>query len=331
MQATASARDKSLVEPIRQRPLGAKTPPPEVAHETFSCALAFLPAAFSWLSRAIVMLHSTAGKLVSSDGSCPGRGSASGVLKAPRRILAVDDDATIQEILTFFLGDAFEVRPAMTGADALAKLRREPIDLVVLDHRLPDRTGLELLIELRSIRPNLPVVMLTGYGSEWICASAFKQGVADYLQKPVNAVDLAETVRRILTPDLKESESTHEASILKSVPVPLSIPIQRAMGLIQQRYWVHVSLSALARQVGMSKYCLSHRFREVLGVTFRDYLLRVRLERAKALLAAGQLSITEVAQSVGFGDLPRFDKVFKRYTGFTPSAYRSSALGRNNE
>jgi AraC-like DNA-binding protein len=64
----------------------------------------------------------------------------------------------------------------------------------------------------------------------------------------------------------------------------------------------------------------------VVGVTFRDYLLKVRLERAKVLLAAGHLSITEVAQDVGFGDLPRFDKMFKRYTGFTPSAYRSSTL-----
>src|SRR5262245_9750034 len=61
-----------------------------------------------------------------------------------------------------------------------------------------------------------------------------------------------------------------------------------------------------------------------LVLTFRDYLLKVRLERAKVLLASGHVSITEVAHDVGFSDLARFDKVFKRYTGFTPSAYRSS-------
>jgi YesN/AraC family two-component response regulator len=237
----------------------------------------------------------------------------------------VDDDATVQEVLTFFLGDAYEIRPATTGVDALVKLCHGPVDLVVLDHRLPDRTGLEILTDLRSIRPNLPVIMLTGYGSEWICAAAFKLGVADYLQKPVNAVELVGTVQRILSPGLGKGDSPCETSILRSLPVPLSIPVQRAMGLIQQRYWDQISLSALARQVGMSKYHLSHRFREVLGVTFRDYLLRVRLERAKALLATGHVSITEVAQNVGFGDLPRFDKVFKRYTGVTPSVYRSSA------
>ena len=251
--------------------------------------------------------------------------------KVPQRILVVDDDATVQEVLTLFLGDAYEVRSATTAADALVKVRHDPVDLVVLDHRLPDRTGLEILTELRSIRHNLPVVMLTGFGSEWICAAAFKLGLADYLKKPVNAVDLVGTIQRILSPGLERGNSEGETSTLRSLPVPLSTPMQRAAGLIQQRYWDQISLSAVSREVGMSKYRLSHRFREVLGVTFRDYLLRVRLEQAKTLLAAGQTSITEVAQSVGFGDLPRFDYLFKRYTGLTPSAYRSLTFGRQQQ
>jgi two-component system, response regulator YesN len=246
------------------------------------------------------------------------------VTTAAQRILTVDDDMTVQEILTLFLGNAYEVTSATTGAAALAKVRSEPIHLVVLDHRLPDRTGLELLPELWSVRPNLPVVMLTGYGSEWICAAAFRLGITDYLPKPVNAADLIGTVERILSPSSTRGSSLGDA--LKGLPLPLSIPIQKAMGLIQQRYWGPFTLSALARQVGMSKHSLSHRFREALGVTFRDYLLKVRLERAKTFLVDGRLSITEVAQSVGFGDLPRFDKVFKRYTGLTPSKYRSSVL-----
>jgi len=293
----------------------------------FTCTLALMLAASTALAQStqVGISQSAAEKSVSSR---PRRG---GMGKPPQRILAVDDDVTVKEVLTFFLGDAYEVRSSATGADALLKLRHEPVELVVLDHRLPDRTGLEILRDLRSIRPNLPVVMLTGYGSEWICAAAFRLGVADYLQKPVNAVDLVRTVQRILSAGLESGDSTYATSTMRSLLIPLSNPIQRAMGLIQQRYWDHFSLSAVACQVGMSKYRLSHRFREVLGVTFRDYLLRVRLERAKALLAAGQLSITEVAQNVGFGDLPRFDKVFKRYTGFTPSSYRCFAVSRGND
>jgi len=248
------------------------------------------------------------------------------MVTASQQILAIDDDTTVQEILTCFLGDGYRVRCAATGAEALRKLRREPVDLVVLDHRLPGRTGLDILPELRLICPKVPVIMLTGYGSEWICAAAFKLGVADYLQKPVSAVDLVEAVRRILSPGAGKGEPPSESPMRAAVRAPLCMPVEKVIGLIQHRYWEHFSLSALARQVGMSKYRLSHRFHEVLGVTFRDYLLSVRLERAKALLAAGHVSITEVAQGVGFSDLPRFDKVFKRYTGLTPSAYRSSAL-----
>jgi len=239
-----------------------------------------------------------------------------------RRVLVVDDDAAIHEVLSFFLGAAYEIRVVSTGAGALGRVSRDPVDLVLLDQRLPDCTGLDLVEELRSIGANVPVIMLTGYGSEWICAAAFRLGVSDYLQKPVNAVDLVAAVQRILAPDPKRSESPRADQRLRELPVPLNVPIQRAMAVIQERYWDQFTLSAVARHVGMSKYRLSHRFREVLGVTFRDYLLMVRLERAKTLLAAGHDSITEVAQSVGFGDLARFDKVFKRYTGRTPSAYR---------
>jgi two-component system response regulator YesN len=273
------------------------------------------------------VLKSLPGKYVFSHLILP-RLKDGGTATAPQRILAVDDDTTIPEVLTFFLGRAYEVTLATTGIEALVKLRREPVDLVVLDHRLPDRTGLEILGEVRSVRPELPIVMLTGYGSEWLCAAAFKLGVADYLPKPVSAVDLVRVVKQILSPRRKEGGSPCESPVVGDVPSPLCDSIQRVVELIQERYWEQLSLSELARQVGMSKYHLSHRFREVLGVTFRDYILRTRLERAKALLAAGRISVTEVAQVVGFGDLPRFDKVFKRHTGCTPSAYRSLALDR---
>lgn len=251
-----------------------------------------------------------------------------GIGRARPRILVVDDDVTLEEVLTIFLGDGYEIRAATTGAGALEKVRQEPINLVVLDHRLPDRTGLEVLAELRSTYPHLPVIMLTGYGSEWICTAAFRLGVTDYLQKPVDAAEFVKIVQRILPPDPEASGSARDAPGLRGLRVPPCTPIQRAMGLIQERYWDEISLSSLARLVGMSKYHLSHRFREESGITFRDYVLKVRVERAKALLAANDVSISEVAQMVGFSDLPRLDKVFKRHTGLSPSAYRSMSRGQ---
>jgi DNA-binding response OmpR family regulator len=96
----------------------------------------------------------------------------------------------------------------------------------VLEHRLPDRTGLDVLIELRSIHPTLPVVMLTGYGSESICASAFKLGVTDYLQKPVSALDLVAAVQLILSPGDARSEPLGESQLPSDLPAEPCLPIR---------------------------------------------------------------------------------------------------------
>jgi AraC-like DNA-binding protein len=95
------------------------------------------------------------------------------------------------------------------------------------------------------------------------------------------------------------------------------------MKTIQIRAADDLSLADLARELGVSKYHLSYRFKKAVGVTFRSYVLRARIERAKGLLQDGHQSVTDVAFMVGFNDLARFDKLFKRHMGLTPSAYRA--------
>src|SRR5262249_5787893 len=108
----------------------------------------------------------------------------------PLPILLVDDERRLREVVALFLSDAYDVKQAATGAEAIAIARRDPVVAVVLDYRLPDRSGLEVLTEIRSARPGVPVVMMTGYGSEALCASALRLGVRDYFPKPVNVGDL---------------------------------------------------------------------------------------------------------------------------------------------
>jgi two-component system, response regulator YesN len=240
-----------------------------------------------------------------------------------KQVLLVDDDQVLREVIELFLRDVYEVKTAATGMEALAVLQRQPIAVVVLDYRLPDRSGLEVLAEIRSIRPHIPVIMISGFGSEVICASAFKIGVDDYLPKPLDLAELTRCVHQV---------TSHETAGPGAGPTPLAggegrernLAIQKVVAIVHRRYWEQLSLSTVAAEVAMSRYHLSHRFRAVMGTTFRAYLLRVRLERAKTLLARPEPRITEVALAVGFGDLCRFDKLFKRYTGVTPSHYRTA-------
>ena len=256
-----------------------------------------------------------------------------------RQILVVEDDHNVRTVLADLIGAVHDVRPVTTGAEALAILNEEDIALIVLEYRLPDCTGLEVLAEIKATWPSLPVIMITGYGSEWLCTSAFRLGVRDYFAKPFDARDLIHAVCRILAAPVPTREQDDYPGVVGShadlLPAPSAshydLVILKSIKLIQERYWDRVPLPELPRELGIGKYTLSRRFGQVMGMPFRDYLLKLRLEKAKALLGTAGFSITEVAQMVGFGDLPRFDKLFKRYTGVTPSVYRHREVVKANK
>lgn len=252
-----------------------------------------------------------------------------------KQILVVEDDDNVRELLKDLLEAVHHVREARSATEALTILKGEEIALIVLDYRLPDRTGLEVLADIKEAWPSLPVIMITGYGSEWLCTSAFRLGVRDYFAKPFDAREFTHTVCRILSvpvPTRVKGDCSRIVGGHWDLPAGRDdVAVLQCVKLIQKCYWGRVALSQLACELGIGKYTLSRRFRQVMGVSLRDYLIRFRLEKAKALLRTRDFSITEVAQMVGFGDLPRFDKLFKRHAAVTPSVYRTQTLVSGNK
>src|ERR1700736_6296043 len=100
-------------------------------------------------------------------------------------ILVVDDESEIREGLELLLAsEGYGVSSAGTGASGLAKLEEHPYDLLLLDVSLPDRNGLDLLKEIHKRDPQMPIVMITAYGSIEMARAAFKSGAMDYITKP---------------------------------------------------------------------------------------------------------------------------------------------------
>src|SRR6202790_4998233 len=100
-------------------------------------------------------------------------------------ILVIDDEAEIREGLELLLSsEGYSVSCADTGAAGLSRLEQEPYDLLLLDVSLPDSNGLDLLRDIRSRDPHLPVVLITAYGSVDMARQAFKSGAQDYITKP---------------------------------------------------------------------------------------------------------------------------------------------------
>jgi DNA-binding NtrC family response regulator len=116
-------------------------------------------------------------------------------------ILIVDDERNIQLTLARALTlEGYLAETAGCGQEALEKISAHPIDLVVMDVKMPDLDGLAVLERARATRPDLPVLIMSGHGSIETVRKAFKLGAFDYLEKPITGRDkLLVAVRNALT------------------------------------------------------------------------------------------------------------------------------------
>ncbi|MGH2541460.1 MAG: sigma-54-dependent transcriptional regulator, partial [Ardenticatenaceae bacterium] len=114
-----------------------------------------------------------------------------------RRLLIVDDDRAIRENLQDLLGEEHETDVAATGQEALRKLQADSYDLILLDLRLPDKDGLELLQEFFGMGIDVPVIVITAHGTSNTAIQAMQSGAYDYLVKPLDEKEVMITVSRL--------------------------------------------------------------------------------------------------------------------------------------
>jgi two-component system NtrC family sensor kinase len=121
-----------------------------------------------------------------------------GPTAARARILVVDDELGPRESLRMLLKGAYDIRTADSGPVALDEVPRYRPDLVILDIKMPEMNGLEVLRHLKERDPSIEVVMITAYASLETVRQALTYGAFEYLIKPFSRQDLENTVRRAL-------------------------------------------------------------------------------------------------------------------------------------
>ena len=116
-----------------------------------------------------------------------------------RRVLVVDDEESVRWALTKALeGAGYRVDLAADGPRGSSAAENPDVDLVLLDVRLPGRDGLAVLGDLRKRRPDLPVIMMTAYGTLQVAVEAMKQGAYDYIGKPFDVDEVLLVVGKAL-------------------------------------------------------------------------------------------------------------------------------------
>lgn len=114
-------------------------------------------------------------------------------------LLIADDDAVARDLLVEVLtGEGYRVRAASGGAECVRLAEAEPVDLVLVDLRMPDLDGLEVLKRLGSIQPGVPVLILTAFATIETAIEAIRAGAYDYLSKPFRLDEIKLVVRRTL-------------------------------------------------------------------------------------------------------------------------------------
>ncbi len=126
------------------------------------------------------------------------------------RVLVVEDDLTQAKRFDLMLRRAgFDVRTAAHGAEALALLDQEPSDIVLTDMQMPVMDGLELVEQVRARYSTIPVVLMTGYGSEEAAVRALQMGAASYVAKRSLNRDIVALLEQVLTMSTEQKGQMH--------------------------------------------------------------------------------------------------------------------------
>ena len=114
-------------------------------------------------------------------------------------VLVIDDEKVICEGCRLALGEqGYPVTYSTTGQEGLNKLRDQDFDLLLLDIKLPDIDGLQILADVRQTHPQIPVIVMTGYASVPNAVAAMKNGAFDYLSKPFSEEELVHAVAKAI-------------------------------------------------------------------------------------------------------------------------------------
>jgi DNA-binding NtrC family response regulator len=142
--------------------------------------------------------------------------SDSGVVDSLARILVIDDEAAIRESLEVLLKlEGYSTKMAADGEEGLRIIDQESFDLVLLDLALPGQSGLELLPQIKERHPDLPIIMITAYGTVDNVVDAIRAGAENFVQKPWDNEKLLADIRSAVARHKAEEENVQLKRTLK--------------------------------------------------------------------------------------------------------------------
>jgi two-component system copper resistance phosphate regulon response regulator CusR len=202
---------------------------------------------------------------------------------ASRRVLLVeDDDKTARDLGRGLEGEGYDVEIAATGEDGFYRATTEPVDLVILDVRLPGRDGFEVLQAVRGLGIGVPILMLTACDTTEDRVRGLDAGADDYLVKPYSFAELVARVRALL-----RRSRPRDASTLSVDDLVVDLDLRR----VSRR---GLAIELTTRELDLLVYLVRHRnqivsremlardvWQESMRVTSLDNVIDVHMTRLR--------------------------------------------------
>ena len=150
-----------------------------------------------------------------------------------------------------------------------------------------------------------------------------KSARTSYFQTPVVSPDTLDAVIQLLTVFAQHLSDDISRHMMAARPDLEPGVVSSAKKFVESHSQDPFTLEEVLRHVHASRFHFCKTFKKTMGITFTEYVARVRVEKAKGLLLNPALRVSEVAFTVGFGSIPQFNSVFKRLVGKSPTEFRS--------
>ena len=184
--------------------------------------------------------------------------------------------------------------------------------------------GIEISKYLFLNKKDIPIIFITGYDEFEYARAAVKLNVFDYLLKPLRDEELSLALSALSLKNNKENNSTVNKPIDNKNTL-----VSQIQEYLQLHFREGLSLTILADIFEITPSYLSTIFHKEIGEPYSKYLLRMRMETAKALLSNPNSKVQDVALDVGFSSSKHFGSVFKAYYGISPGEFKNNNTKNN--
>lgn len=244
-------------------------------------------------------------------------------------LMLVDDNQDLLDFLQEALSSDFKkVITATSGNNALRAISSGDMpDIIVSDVNMPDGDGFRLCHELKNNGKysHIPFILLTARGEEQSQSDSYRMGADAFLAKPFEIETLTEMMRNLLRrrADIRrkyldtDTESTYGSNEEKFI-----LDLNRIIA--EHLSDPDLDQKLICSELGVSRAALYNHMKAITGAGTKEYITRIRLEKAKSLIETSNMSVAEISDATGFASQSYFSTAFKAYTGQTPTQYKKT-------